>query len=116
MAAAAGGFVGSVAGQLAGKAMGVVDSFSMKNALASGLTAGATAGMGNILGAGQTFQGAQAAQEASKAGMLGSFATVAKDATVSSLNQCFRVMFSSPVSVAEFVLISMEEQLEFALR
>jgi hypothetical protein len=86
MAAAAGGFVGSVAGQLAGKAMGVVDSFSMKNALASGLTAGATAGMGNILGAGQTFQGAQAAQEASKAGMLGSFATVAKDATVSSLN------------------------------
>jgi hypothetical protein len=86
MAAAAGGFVGSVAGQLAGKAMGVVDSFSLKNALASGLTAGATAGMGNILGAGQTFQGAQAAQEASKAGMLGRFATVAKDATVSSLN------------------------------
>jgi hypothetical protein len=62
VAAAAGGFVGSVAGQLAGKAMGVVDSFSLKNALASGLTAGATAGLGNLMGVGSnvasgTFSG-----------------------------------------------------------
>uniref|UniRef100_A0A486XHW7 Rhs family protein n=1 Tax=Rheinheimera sp. BAL341 TaxID=1708203 RepID=A0A486XHW7_9GAMM len=47
--AAIGGFVGSVGSQLVGKAMGVVDSFSLKGALASGLTAGVTAGAGAAL-------------------------------------------------------------------
>jgi large repetitive protein len=43
-AAAVGGFVGSIASQVVGKALGVVDSFSLRSAVASGLTAGLTAG------------------------------------------------------------------------
>ncbi|MCV2885332.1 LysM peptidoglycan-binding domain-containing protein [Aestuariibacter sp. AA17] len=43
-AAFAGGFVGSVASQLVGKAMGVVESFSLRKAVAGGLTSVVTAG------------------------------------------------------------------------
>lgn len=68
-AAAAGGFVGSVAGQLAGKAMGVVESFSLRNAFASAFTAGATAGMGHLMGVGGQAAGkfTEIAKEGAKA-------------------------------------------------
>lgn len=46
VAAAIGGFVGSVAGQLAGDALGVHHGFSFKDALVGGLTTMATAGLG----------------------------------------------------------------------
>ncbi len=52
IAAGAGAFVGSVASQLVGKALGVVDSFSLRGAVASGLTAGFTAGLGAAFGGG----------------------------------------------------------------
>jgi YD repeat-containing protein len=44
-AAAAGGFMGSVASQVVGKELGVVNSFSLRGAVVSGLAAGLTAGM-----------------------------------------------------------------------
>lgn len=50
VSAAAGAFVGSVASQVVGKALGVVDSFSLRGAVASGLTAGITAGIGSQFG------------------------------------------------------------------
>ncbi|WP_314103254.1 hypothetical protein [uncultured Stenotrophomonas sp.] len=46
-AAFAGGMAGSIASQAVGKAMGVVDSFSLRKAVAGGISAMVTAGVGN---------------------------------------------------------------------
>ncbi|WP_160153355.1 putative Ig domain-containing protein [Microbulbifer sp. ALW1] len=43
-----GGFAGSVASQLVGKALGVVDSFSLRQAVAGGVTSVASAGVGGM--------------------------------------------------------------------
>lgn len=53
-AAFAGGMAGSIASQAVGKAMGVVDSFSLRSAVASGLTAMAGAGIAGAIGGGQS--------------------------------------------------------------
>ncbi|ATE71069.1 putative Ig domain-containing protein [Lysobacter capsici] len=70
VAAAAGGFVGSVASQVVGKALGEVDSFSLRGAVASGLTAGITAGVGSQLGSmGQLIDGGKWGSVAASAAM-----------------------------------------------
>ncbi|MBN8432173.1 putative Ig domain-containing protein [Microbulbifer salipaludis] len=67
-----GGFAGSVASQLVGKAMGVVDSFSLRTAIASGLSAGAGSAIGGALRAsnmfGQAHQAVEGARQLNTAG------------------------------------------------
>ena len=53
-AAFAGGMAGSIASQAVGKAMGVVDSFSLRSAVAGGIGAMVTAGAGAVIGGGET--------------------------------------------------------------
>jgi YD repeat-containing protein len=53
-AAFAGGMAGSIASQAVGKAMGVVDSFSLRSAVASGIGAMVGAGAGASIGGGAT--------------------------------------------------------------
>jgi len=70
-AAFAGGFVGSAASQLVGKAMGVVDSFSLRKALAGGITSVATAGIASGLrGLDMISKGADGAVTLSRTGRI----------------------------------------------
>ena len=52
-----GGVAGSAAGQVVGKELGIVDSFSLRAAVANGLTAAATAGISSGLQAGNIAAG-----------------------------------------------------------
>ncbi|MGH8464813.1 MAG: LysM peptidoglycan-binding domain-containing protein, partial [Pseudomonas sp.] len=54
-AAFAGGMAGSIASQAVGKAMGVVDSFSLRNAVASGIGSVVGAGVGAYISKGATL-------------------------------------------------------------
>ncbi|MGN2250163.1 putative Ig domain-containing protein [Frateuria sp. GZRe14] len=55
LAAAAGGFVGSIAGQVVGDAMGVSHGVSLKQALGSGLAASITAGLSGYVSGGSNL-------------------------------------------------------------
>jgi YD repeat-containing protein len=67
-AAFAGGFVGSVASQLVGKAMGVVESFSLRQAVAGGLTSMASVGVARSLQGVKAFS--ETAGELTRAGKI----------------------------------------------
>jgi len=70
-AAFAGGMAGSIASQAVGKAMGVVDSFSLRSAVASGVGAMVTAGAGAYLTGGEGVKALVTAKDYATVGAMG---------------------------------------------
>lgn len=76
-AAFAGGMAGSIASQAVGKSLGVVDSFSLRSAVAGGLTAMAGAGIAGYIGGGSSVSELIRASNYSAAATIGASSAAA---------------------------------------